>query len=145
VDAKVTQGLAQETPEERRERCGGGRYGHDGKDSQKSKVGNGSRFLAEGDQRSVWVRRARELIADHISDLGGLHNTSSAERAIVRRAATLGVELEALEGKFSFNNLQGIESSSDDLHLYQRMTNTQRRCFEALGLARRPANMGTIN
>jgi hypothetical protein len=43
------------------------------------------------DGRSAWVRRAKDIIALHLSDLGGFDNTSAAERSIVRRASTLTV------------------------------------------------------
>jgi hypothetical protein len=39
------------------------------------------------------VRRCKDLIADHLSDLGGLGNVSAAERLLIRRAAVLTVEL----------------------------------------------------
>jgi hypothetical protein len=45
----------------------------------------------------------------------------------------LTTELERLEAKFA---LAG-EASADDLHLYQRITNTLRRSLEAVGLERR--------
>ena len=48
------------------------------KDAQRSRVGNGSALLPGVDGRSAWVRRCKELIADHVSDLGGVDNTSTA-------------------------------------------------------------------
>src|SRR6516162_179697 len=66
------------------------------KDPQRSAIANG-KLLPGVDQRNTWVRRAKELIADHISDLGGEANASTAERSIIRRAAVLTVELERLE------------------------------------------------
>jgi hypothetical protein len=91
------------------------------KHPQRSAIANG-KLLPGVDQRSSWVRRCRELIADHTADLGGERNTSSAERSLVRRCAVLTTELERLEVKFA---LAG-EASAEDLHLYQRMTNTLR-------------------
>src|SRR3974390_2073476 len=85
------------------------------KDPQRSAIANG-KLLPGIDQRNTWVRRARELIADHISDCGGEDNTSTAERSIIRRAAVLTVELERLELKFA----QAGEASADDLDLYIR-------------------------
>jgi hypothetical protein len=71
------------------------------KDPQKSRITNGSALLPGVDGRSAWVRRCRDVISSHLSDLGGADNTSAAERSIVRRAATLTVELERLEEKFA--------------------------------------------
>ena len=53
---------------------------------QRSKISNGNKLIAGVDGRSLWVRRLKDLIADGISDLGGIDNTSAAERHIMRRA-----------------------------------------------------------
>jgi hypothetical protein len=68
---------------------------------QRSRIANGTALLSGVDGRSTWVRRCKELIADHTTDLGGEDNCSAAERSIVRRAAVLTVELERLEAKFA--------------------------------------------
>ena len=63
------------------------------KSQGRSRITNGSTVLPGVDGRSVWVRRLRDLMALHIADLGGDTAISEAERSIVRRAATLTVEL----------------------------------------------------
>jgi hypothetical protein len=103
----------------------------------RSKVTNGSVLIAGVDQRNRWVRRARDIIAAHLSDLGGADNTSAAERSIVRRAAVLTTELEVLERRFA---LAG-EACSTDLDTYQRCANSLRRLLEAVGLHRRPRDV----
>ena len=105
--------------------------------AQRSKITNG-KLLPGIDQRSPWVRRAKDIIRAHLSDLGGEDNTSAAERSIVRRAAVLTTELERLEAKFATVG----EASECDLDLYQRMTNTLRRALEAIGLQRRAKDIG---
>jgi hypothetical protein len=85
------------------------------------------------DGRSTWVRRLRDLIALHLSDLGGDNAVSEAERSIVRRCATLTVELERMETVFA---LAG-EASPEQIDLYQRSANSLRRLLEAVGLQRR--------
>src|SRR4051794_18888292 len=57
--------------------------------THRSRVTNGKKFLANVDGRSVWARRARDIVQAHVSDLGGADNTSEAERSIVRRAAAI--------------------------------------------------------
>jgi hypothetical protein len=47
----------------------------------RSKITNGSSLLPGVDGRSPWVRRAKDIIASHLSDLGGEENTSAAERS----------------------------------------------------------------
>jgi hypothetical protein len=103
------------------------------KDRQRSRITNGSALLSGVDGRSAWVRRCKDVIAAHLSDLGGEDNTSAAERSIVRRASVLTVELERLEAKFA---LAG-EASAADLDLYQRTAGNLRRLLEAIGLQRR--------
>jgi hypothetical protein len=85
------------------------------------------------DGRSAWVRRCKELIADHISDLGGVDNASAAERSLVRRACVLTVELERMEKQFA---LEG-QASAEDLEIYARVAGNLRRLLEAVGLQRR--------
>ena len=85
------------------------------------------------DGRSVWMRRLRDLIDLHVADLGGVESVSAAERSIVRRAATLTVELERMEGAFA---LAG-EAAPDALDLYQRTAGNLRRLLESVGLQRR--------
>jgi len=101
--------------------------------AQRSRITNGSALLPGVDGRSAWVRRARDLIREHLADLGGFDNVSAAERSIIRRASVLTVELERLEAKFA---LAG-EASVQDLDCYQRGANTLRRLLGAVGLQRR--------
>ena len=103
----------------------------------RSAVTNGSVLLRDADGRSAWVRRAKDIISEALSDLGGVDNTSAAERSIVRRAATLTVELERLEARFATAG----EASADDLDLYQRTAGNLRRLLEAVGLQRRARNV----
>jgi hypothetical protein len=81
----------------------------------------------------MWARRLRDLIEQHVADLGGNEAVSAAERSIVRRAATLTVELERMEAAFA---LAGA-ASPQDLDLYQRTAGNLRRLLESLGLQRR--------
>ena len=96
-----------------------------------SRITNGA-LLVGTDGRGPWQRRAREVMAAHLSDLGGVDNISEAERSIVRRAATLTVELEQLEAKFAAG-----EATREHLETYQRVTNTLRRTLETIGIKRR--------
>jgi hypothetical protein len=62
---------------------------------------------------------------------------SEAERSIVRRAATLTVELERLEAVFAVAG----EAQPDQLDLYQRTANSLRRLLESVGIERRPRDV----
>jgi hypothetical protein len=107
------------------------------KDPQRSRITNGSALLPGVDGRSAWVRRCRDVIEQHLSDLGGAANTSEAERSIIRRAAVLTTELERLEARFAVAG----EASPEDLDLYQRTAGNLRRLLEAIGLQRRPRDV----
>ena len=103
----------------------------------RSRVTNGRGLLPNVDGRTIWVRRFRDLLALHLSDLGGSDQASEAEKAIVRRIATLIVELERLEMCFA----EAGQATDHQLELYQRTANTLRRLLEAVGLQRRPKNV----
>jgi hypothetical protein len=107
------------------------------KDPARSRITNGTAFLPGIDGRSAWIRRAKDLIAEHLSDLGGPGNASAAERSITRRVAVLSVELEHLEARFATAGA----ARPEDLDLYQRTANSLRRLLEAVGLQRRPRDV----
>jgi hypothetical protein len=99
----------------------------------RSAVTNGSVLLHGIPQTSPWVRRCRDLINLHIADLGGEENCSVAERNLVRRAAVMSVELEALEARFATAG----GATPDQLDLYGRTAGNLRRILESVGLKRR--------
>ena len=94
---------------------------------------NGRDLLPNIDHRSIWVRRFRDVLALHLSDLGGSEHVSHAEAALARRAACLIVELEQMEQTFALNG----SAKGWQLERYQRAANTLRRLLESLGLQRR--------
>ena len=105
------------------------------KDRRKSRITNGSALLPGVDGRSAWVRRARDIIAAHLSDVP---DASAAERSIIRRAAVLTVELERLEAVFAVAG----EADPETLDLYGRTSGNLRRLLEAVGLQRRAKECG---
>jgi hypothetical protein len=105
--------------------------------SARSKISNGSAVLPGVDGRSTWVRRLRDLVSLHLNDLGGDDAVSEAERSIVRRVATLTVELERMEAGFAMAG----EALPEQLDLYQRTAGNLRRLLEAIGLERRSRNV----
>lgn len=103
----------------------------------RSRITNRSAVLPGLDGRSSWSRRLRDLISLHVSDLGGDDVVSEAERSIVRRIATLTVELERLESVFAVAG----EARAAQLDLYQRTAGNLRRLLESIGLERRARNV----
>jgi hypothetical protein len=110
-----------------------------GDSRQKSRVGNGNGLLVEGDQRSAWVRRAKDQILAHCNWRGGEAACTSAELSLIRRAACMEVELERMECAFA----KAGEASPGEIDLYARTTGQLRRLFETLnaGLAARPRDV----
>jgi hypothetical protein len=105
----------------------------------RSRVTNGKTlFVQGGDGRGAWARRLRDVVELHVSDLGGADNCSQAERSIIRRIATLTVELERIEARFAVGEGDG------DLDLYQRTAGNLRRLLESIGLQRRPRDAQTL-
>ena len=103
------------------------------KPEARSRVTNGHDLLPGVDGRGLWARRFRDVLALHLSDLGGELACSEAEKALVRRVACLIVELERLEVRFA----EAGEAEGQSLERYQRVANTLRRLLESLGLQRR--------
>jgi hypothetical protein len=103
------------------------------KDRNSSYLTNGTKLLPGVDGRNPWARRARDVLKEHISDLGGIDNTSAAERSLVRRAAVMTTELEQLEAKFA----NAGHADPEDLDLYIRASGNLRRLLERVGLQRR--------
>ena len=102
------------------------------KDKQRSRITNGSALLPGVDGRSPWVRRCKDVIAAHLSDIP---DPTAAERSIIRRASVLTIELERLETTFA---LAG-EADPETLDLYARTAGNLRRLLEAVGIQRRDA------
>lgn len=103
----------------------------------RSKVTNGTRLLPGVDGRTLWARRMRDVAYLHLNDLGGPDSASEAEKSIIRRIATLTVELERMEERFANDG----EADADGLDLYSRTSGNLRRLLEAIGLKRRPQDV----
>jgi hypothetical protein len=97
-----------------------------------SAVSSGRRMFVQGDSSSAWSRRYRDIVAGHVSDLGGQAVLSEAEISLIKRVSTLEIECEQAEGRLSMGQ-------EVDLDLYQRMLNSLRRAHEVLGLERKVA------
>jgi len=97
-------------------------------------------FLPGVSNASHWVVRAKQLINAYVDDLGGLPNTSEAERSIIRRAAIIVIECERLERRFALVPPEKTVSFKE-LEMYSRLSNTLRRLIDLTGLERRTASL----
>ena len=104
-----------------------------------SAITNGTHILHHLDHRGAWARRLKDLIVNHVNDLGGADNVSEAEKLLVRRCAMLALQCELQEQRFALN--EGGEATSSELEVYGRTCNTLRRTLESLGLQRRPRDI----
>jgi hypothetical protein len=107
-----------------------------------SAITNGSHVLLDIDHRSAPMRRLRDLIMLHESDLGGTDFISESERSLVRRASMIELQLELLKHRFAE---AGGEATSVQLADYQRATGALRRILESLGLKRRQRDVGLLD
>ena len=111
---------------------------HRPKTCQSSKLTNGSALLPKlearcTDGRSAWCRRLRDLLESHVNQLGGWPAVSHSEAVIIRRCATLTLELERRESAFA----RAGEIDDSSLAIYATASNSLRRLLEAIGLHRR--------
>ena len=95
----------------------------------RSAVTNGRSLFVDGDGKSAWARRWRDLIALHAEDLGGADILSEAQLSLIRRSATIEIELECMEGRLS-------RGEHADLDLFNRAAGNLRRLLETLGIER---------
>lgn len=98
----------------------------------RSALTNGSRLvLGDIDERSPWCRRLRDLLTGYSRDLGGDATLSEGQRALVRRAVMLQLQLEMLEARFVEND---GAATPFQLGEYQRASGALRRLIESVGL-----------
>jgi hypothetical protein len=103
-----------------------------------SAVSSGRRMFVQGNSSSAWSRRFRDIVAGHVSDLGGQAVLSEAEISLVKRVSTLEIECEQAEGRLSMGQ-------EVDLDLYQRMLNSLRRALETIDIKRQPRDAMLID
>jgi hypothetical protein len=83
----------------------------------RSKITNGRKLLPSISYRSFWARRFRDLISSFNSDLAqDDDHLSEGQRALIRRASALCVELEHMEVRFAANGGAEIQ----DLNMFRR-------------------------
>jgi hypothetical protein len=97
---------------------------------QRSRVTNGRSPFVEADRRGPWARRWSDVLAEIISDIGG-HDAglSEGQRQLARRATTIAIACERMEG-------EAAAGKAIDLEQYGRLTDRLGRAFQRLGLRR---------
>jgi hypothetical protein len=98
--------------------------------ASRSAATNGRRQFVDGDGRSAWARRRRDLEALYADDLGGASALSAFQLGLIATAAALRCELEKLEGNLSVGE-------PINLDVFGRLVGHYRRVCETLGIERR--------
>jgi hypothetical protein len=86
------------------------------------------------DQRTIAYKETKQLIIDIENDLGGADRLSAAQRQVIQHAAVLGAHLTDREVRY----LGGAEINVTE---YCSLINAQRRCFEVIGVERKPRDV----
>lgn len=98
------------------------------KPEARSRITNG-KSLGVGDGRTVWARRLRDVIELYSGDVSSDPSAiPEATKSLIRRAATLTVELERAEAGFAEKG----EADAQALGNYQTAANSLRRLLESL-------------
>jgi hypothetical protein len=88
-----------------------------------------------------WAKRFRELLAGHLNALSERNiNITSAQRAIIRSATTMEIELETMSRRFA---IRAVGASAADLTLYAKISAAMQGMFESVGLGHQAT--ATIN
>jgi hypothetical protein len=105
----------------------------------RSAVSNGKRLHVVPPGDTAWARRFRDVLAEIISDLGGVDaGLSEGQPQLARRCATLSIACERLEG-------EATAGHEIDLDLYGTLTDRLGRAFQRLGLKRQARAVGSFS
>jgi hypothetical protein len=83
----------------------------------------------DGDGRSPWSRRYRDLVALFADDAGGLETLTELKLALIRRCAALVCECERMENALA-------DGEKVDVDLLARLSSHIRRVAESIGINR---------
>ena len=96
----------------------------------RSAVTNGERLHVERPGNTAWARRFRDVLEQIIADLLTNNDTlSEGQKQLARRAATIAIVCEKMEGEAAAGN-------DIDLDRYGSLTDRFGRTFHRLGLKR---------
>jgi hypothetical protein len=102
---------------------------------QRSRVTNGASLFVEGRMTGAWQRRFADVLGQIIADISGPEGLSEGQRQLARRAATIAITCEKMEGR-------AAAGEDINLELYGRLSDRLGRCFQRLGLKRQARDVG---
>ena len=100
----------------------------------RSAVTNGRRLHVAAPGDGAWSRRFRDVLEQIIADMSGPEGLSEGQRQLARRATTIAIACERLDG-------EAAAGHEIDLEIYGALTDRLGRCFQRLGLRRRPRDV----
>jgi hypothetical protein len=100
----------------------------------RSAVTNGKRLHVAKPGDGAWARRFRDVLEQIIADLSGPDGLSEGQRQLARRATTIAIQCERLEG-------EAAAGADIDISEYSLLTSTLVRVVSRLGLKRVPRNI----
>src|SRR5262249_30135299 len=103
--------------------------------ASRSAVTNGRRLHVVAPPDGKWARRFRDVLAEIVSARGGADLLSEGQRQLARRAATISIACERMEG-------EAAAGTPIDLEAYGKLTDRLGRTFQRLGLERKPRDVG---
>ncbi len=107
---------------------------------QRSAVTNGKRLHVKAPGDTAWARRFRDIFKLICDDVTAVNTElSEGQRQLARRAATISIECERLEGLMA----AGDGEVEVDMALYGTLTDRLGRTLERLGLRRARHNGNT--
>jgi hypothetical protein len=105
---------------------------------RRSAVTNGTRLFVVRPGDTAWHRRFRDINDQIIADLGGPEGLSEGQRQLARRAATIAITCERMEGK---------AAAGADINLadYGMLTDRLGRTLSRLGLRRQARDVTPLD
>lgn len=97
--------------------------------SNRSRISNGRAILPFTDGRSAEARRYRDIIADIVTDKGGIEKCSASLVSLIRRFAAQCVLAEALEARLA-------RGESVDIGAHSQLSSTLVRLSNKIGISR---------
>jgi len=97
--------------------------------TRRSAVTNGKRLHVVTPGDTAWSRRFRDILSQIIDDQGGADTMSEGQRQLARRAATISIACEHMEG-------EAAAGRPIDLDAYGQLTDRLGRTLQRLGLKR---------
>jgi hypothetical protein len=102
----------------------------------RSRLTDGRTILPGVHSQSTWARLFRDMNDAMLAHVGGADYATEPQKLAARRVAVLEAELRFQEVKLAQIRAAGRQPPDELLDLYSRVSNTQRRHLETIGLQR---------